>query len=208
MLTRADAETFERCMSVGGIAVFPADTVYGLACEPDSKEGIQRIYMLKRRRPDKPLGMMFFSTGLALDALPELGPRTRGAVDALLPGGLTLLLPNPTRRFPLACGPDPETIGLRVPALSPALAALEAVRWPVAQTSANNSGGPDARRLADVPPMIRDSADLVLDGGDLPGTPSTVLDLRGHEDGGAWKIVRPGAVSAEEIAAALGPSGA
>jgi L-threonylcarbamoyladenylate synthase len=190
-------------MGVGGVAIFPADTVYGLACEPDSKEAIERIFMLKRRRPDKPLGVMLFSVALALDALPELGPRTRAAVEALLPGGLTLLLPNPARRFPLACGPDPSTIGLRVPALPPAIAALEAVRWPVAQTSANDSGGADARHLADVPPMIRDSADLVLDGGELPGTPSTVLDLRGYEGEGEWSIVRLGAVTEDEIAARL-----
>jgi L-threonylcarbamoyladenylate synthase len=207
MVTPADAETFERCMAVGGVAVFPADTVYGLACEPDSKEGIQRIFMLKRRRPDKPLAVMFFSVGLALEALPELGPRTQAAVRALLPGGLTLLLPNPARRFPLACGPDPATIGVRVPALPPALAALEAVRWPVAQTSANDSGGPDARRLEDIPPLIRDSADLVLDGGELPGTASTVLDLRGYEAGGHWTIVREGAVGEETIAGGLGSPG-
>ena len=203
MLAPADAETFERCMSVGGVAVFPSDTVYGLASEPDSKEGIQRIYMLKRRRPDMPLAVMFFSVDLALESLPELGPRTRGAMQALLPGGLTLLLPNPARRFPIACGPDPETIGVRVPALPPALAALGAVRWPVAQTSANDSGGPDARRLADVPAMIRDSADLVLDGGELPGTSSTVLDLRGYENDGGWRIVRPGAVGEAAIAGAI-----
>ena len=52
-LSAADARTFERCIAVGGIAVFPADTVYGLACEPDSKEAVQRLYLLKRRRPDK-----------------------------------------------------------------------------------------------------------------------------------------------------------
>jgi L-threonylcarbamoyladenylate synthase len=204
MLTARDAETFERCMSVGGVAVFPADTVYGLACEPDSKEGVERIFMLKRRRPDKPLALMFFSLDLALAALPELGARTRAAVETLLPGGLTLLLPNPAHRFPLACGPDPATLGLRVPALPGALAALEAVRWPVAQSSANDSGGPDARTLADVPPMIRDSADLVLDGGELPGTPSTVLDLRAYEAGGSWSIVRTGAVTEDDVGARLG----
>ena len=71
-------QTFERCIAVGGIAVFPADTVYGLACEPDSKEAVQRLYMLKRRRPDKPAAVMFFALDLALAALPELGPRTAG----------------------------------------------------------------------------------------------------------------------------------
>jgi L-threonylcarbamoyladenylate synthase len=202
-LTADDAQTFSRCIAVGGIAVFPADTVYGLACEPDSKEAVQRLYLLKRRRPDKPAAVMFFALDLALAALPELGPRTAAALRALLPGAVTLLLPNPARRFPLACGPDPETLGLRVPAWPPALAALAGVSWPVLQSSANAAGGPDARRLADVPESIRRRADLVLDGGELPGTPSTVVDLRGYELDATWSIVREGAVSATEIATAL-----
>jgi len=202
-LTAADAQTFERCIAVGGIAVFPADTVYGLACEPDSKEAVQRLYMLKRRRPDKPAAVMFFALDLALAALPELGPRTAGALHALLPGAVTLLLPNPARRYPLACGPQPEVLGLRVPAWPPALAALADVRWPVLQSSANVADGPDARRLADVPEYMRTHTDLVLDGGELPGTPSTVVDLRAYEGDGEWSVAREGAISVTEVAARL-----
>jgi L-threonylcarbamoyladenylate synthase len=203
ILTAQDATTFERCMAVGGLAVFPADTVYGVACDPDAKEAVQRLYLLKRRTIDKPAAVLFFALDLALDALPELGPRTRAALQALLPGALTLLLPNPAGRWPLACGPDPSTVGLRVPALPPPLAALHAVRWPVMQSSANTSGGPDAHRLADVPAALRDAADLVLDGGELPGTPSTVLDLRGFEGTAQWTIVREGAVQAAAVDDAL-----
>jgi L-threonylcarbamoyladenylate synthase len=203
MVTAAQAETFGRCMAVGGVAVFPADTVYGLACEPDTPDAVRRLYGLKGRRPDKPAAVMFFSVDLALAALPELGRRTRVALDALLPGGVTLLLPNPARRFALACGPDPETLGLRVPVLPPSAAALGAVRWPVLQSSANRAGGPDARRLEDVPEPIREGADMLLDGGELPGTPSTVIDLRAYEADGAWRIVRQGALDADEVAAAL-----
>jgi L-threonylcarbamoyladenylate synthase len=202
-LTAADAQTFERCVAVGGIAVFPADTVYGLACEPDSKEAVQRLYMLKRRRPDKPAAVMFFALDLALAALPELGPRTGAALRALLPGAVTLLLPNPARRFALACADDPDTLGLRVPAWPPALAALAGVSWPVLQTSANAAGAPDARTLAEVPEHMRTHTDLVLDGGELPGTPSTVVDLRGYELDARWSIVREGAVPATEVAARL-----
>jgi L-threonylcarbamoyladenylate synthase len=204
MLTADDAATFSRCISVGGVAVFPADTVYGLACEPDSKEAVQRLYLLKRRHPDKPAAVMFFALDLALAALPELGPRTSGAVGALLPGAVTLLLPNPARRYPLACGPDPNTLGLRVPAWPRALAALADVSWPVLQSSANVAGGPDARLLEEVPEAIRARADLVLDGGELPGTPSTVVDLRGFERDGRWSVVREGAVAMGDVAAALG----
>jgi L-threonylcarbamoyladenylate synthase len=202
-LTAADAETFSRCIAVGGVAVFPADTVYGLACEPDSKEAVQRLYLLKRRRPDKPAAVMFFALDLALAALPELGPRTRSALQALLPGAVTLLLPNPAGRFPLACGPEPLVLGLRVPAWPPALTALADVRWPVLQSSANAAGGPDARRLEEVPEYMRTHCDLVLDGGELPGTPSTVVDLRAYEADGEWSVGREGAMSVTEVAARL-----
>jgi L-threonylcarbamoyladenylate synthase len=201
VLGAADAQVFERCMSVGGVAVFPADTVYGLACDPDSREAVERLYTLKRRRPDRPAAVMFFDPELALAALPELGPRTVAALQALLPGGVTLLLPNPAGRFPLAGGG--ATLGLRVPAMEGALAPLAAVRWPILQSSANRSGGPDARTLAEVPELIRQAADLVLDAGELPGTPSTVVDLRDHDDGGGWTIVRQGAVPADEVEARL-----
>jgi L-threonylcarbamoyladenylate synthase len=185
------AEAFERCISVGGVALFPADTVYGLATEPDSREGVDRLYRLKGRRPDRPAAVMFFQLDLALAALPELGPRTRAAVERLLPGALTLVLPNPARRFPLACGPEPEKLGLRVPRVDGPLAE---VRWPVLQSSANPSGGPDPRRVEDVDERIRAGVDLIVDGGELPGTPSTVVDLTRYENGGEWTVLREGAV--------------
>ena len=184
---------FARVIADGGVAVFPADTVYGLACDPEDRAAVDRLYSLKGRPPEKPAAVMFFDRDAALDGL---APRTRALLERLLPGGLTALLPNPARRFALACGPDPHTLGLRVPAL-PALAGAP----PVLQSSANVAGGPDARRLEDVPQAIRDGADLVLDGGELPGTPSTVLDLRGYEESGVWTIVRHGAVPEAEIEA-------
>jgi L-threonylcarbamoyladenylate synthase len=202
-LTAGDAETLERCIAVGGVALFPADTVYGLACEPDIDDAVARVYAMKGRRPDKPAAVMFFQLDLALAALPTLGERTRAALESLLPAGLTVLLPNPERRFPLACGPDPETLGLRVPALPPTLSALHTVRWPVLQTSANLAGGPDARRPADVPDSIRQEVDLILDGGVLPGTPSTVVDLRAFERTRDWSVLRDGAVPREHVRDAL-----
>ena len=196
-------DTFRRCIAVGGVALFPSDTVYGLATEPESKEGVHRLYALKGRPPDRPAAVMFFDRDLALAALPELGSRTRDAVARLLPGPLTLLLPNPQRRYPLACGPEPERLGLRVPALDGPLAPLAAARWPVLQSSANRSGGADARRVVDVDEHIRAGVDLQLDGGELPGTASTVVDLTRYERDAGYRIVREGALSAASVADAL-----
>ena len=199
-----EVETFERCIGVGGGALFPADTVYGLATEPDSREGVERLYRLKGRRPDRPAAVMFFRLELALDALPEVPGRTRAAIERLLPGGITLLLPNPAHRFPLACGPNRDVLGLRVPELAGALAPLAGMRWPVLQSSANPSGGPEVRRIDEVDERIRAGVDLILDGGELPGTPSTVVDLTGFHQTGGWEIVREGAVPARAIRDALG----
>jgi L-threonylcarbamoyladenylate synthase len=193
------AEAFERCIRGGGVAVFPADTVYGLACDPDDARATDRLYALKRRPPAKASAVMFFDRVAAFAALPELEPRTRSLLEQLLPGGITALLPNPLRRFPLACGPDLHTLGLRVPALGAETGALAQVRWPVLQSSANAAGAMDARTLDEVPADIRRGADLVLDGGRLAGTPSTVVDLRRFELDGIWAVLREGAVPERDI---------
>lgn len=202
-MTPEEVETFRRCISVAGVALFPTDTVYGLATEPDSKEGVRRLYALKRRLPDRAAAVMFFDLELALAALPELGPRTQDALTRLLPGPLTLLVPNPSRRYPLTCGPEPERLGLRVPALTGALAPLAAARWPVLQSSANRSGGADPRRLADVDAGIRREVDLQIDGGELPGTASTVVDLTRYERDAVHEVLREGAASAASVAQSL-----
>ena len=203
-LAPADARAFERCIADGGVALFPADTVYGVACDPSSAAAVARLYALKGRPAEKPAAVMFFALEPALAALPELGPRTRAALAALLPGALTLLLPNSRGRFPLACGPDPGTLGLRVPALPEPIAALGDVGVAVLQSSANRAGGPDARTLDAVPRAIRDGAGLVLDGGEVGGVASTVVDLRGYEDGGGWSVLREGAAARATLAATLG----
>lgn len=206
-LTPADAERLEECIARGGVAVFPTDTVYGLGCDPDSAPAIKRLYELKGRPPARAAAVMFLALAPALDALSELQPRELTALRALLPGPLTLLLPNPARRrFPLASGPDPDaaqTLGLRVPSLPDHLAALSALERPLLQSSANLSGGPEARRPADVPAPIRAGSDLVLDGGELPGVASTVVDLRDYARSGEWRIVREGPLGRADLARVL-----
>lgn len=196
----SDTRAFSNCIDEGGVAVFPADTVYGLACDPQSSAAVERLYSLKGRDSGRPAAVMFFDVDLALAALAELGPRTREAVARLLPGAVTVLLPNPEHRFRLACGLDPETLGLRVPVAD----ALAGVGRPVLQSSANPSGGADPRRLQDIDATLLEGADLVIDGGELPGTPSTVVDLRGYEERGEWSVLREGAVSRAALARVLG----
>jgi len=202
MIDADDALSLEKCLAAGGVAVFPADTVYGLCCDPEDELAVRRLYELKGRPAERPAAVMFFAPARLFTALPDLGDRERAVLGALLPGPVTLLLPNPTRRFPLAGGPGEggaNTLGVRVPAWSPELAALGTVSAPVLQSSANRSGEPDARRLLDVPASIRAGADLVLDGGELPGVPSTVLNLREYEQRGEWQIVREGPLTRADL---------
>jgi L-threonylcarbamoyladenylate synthase len=197
------AVAFERTIAGGGVAVFPADTVYGLAADAESPEAVRRLSELKRRDPAQPSAAMFFALAPALAALPELGPRTHAAFEALLPGPLTLIVANPNGRFPLACGNDLSRLGVRVPRLVGALEPLTAVGRPVIQSSANLHGGADPRRLADVPAELRAAADLALDGGELPGVASTVVDLSDLDVGGSHRVLREGAIPAATVAEQL-----
>jgi L-threonylcarbamoyladenylate synthase len=183
-------------IAAGGVAVVGTDTVYGVCADATDAAAVQRLLTLKGRPQGKPAAVSFESVKEVLADLPELGERTRAAVRALLPGPLTLLLPNPNRRFPLAGG---ELLGLRVLALG--------AGRPLLLTSANLAGEPEARTLEQVDPRLRAGADLVLDAGELPGTPSTVLDLGALESGGGWRVVREGAFSGDQLERALLGSG-
>jgi L-threonylcarbamoyladenylate synthase len=195
----ASVSAFERTIAGGGAAIFPSDTVYGLAVDPESSVAVRRLSELKRRDPAQPSAIMFFALAPALAALPDLGPRTRAAFDLLLPGPLTLIVANAAQRFPLACGNDLSRLGVRVPALEGLLAPLMAFGRPVLQSSANLHGGPDPHRVADVPAELRDAVDLILDGGKLPGTASTVVDLSRFDETGRYAVLREGAVTREEL---------
>ena len=144
------------------------------------------MYALKGRPREKPAAVMYFSLADALAAHPTLGERTHIALGKLLPGPVLAVLPGGE--------------GIRVPALQTPPAGA---RVAVLQTSANLSGGPDPRCLSDVPEEIRAGADLVLDGGELPGVPSTVVDLARYESG-EWEVLREGAVPGERLAELLG----
>lgn len=177
----------------GRPVVLPTDTVYGLCTTPLAPESLTR---LKERGPDQPIALLASEIDILLELVPEL---PEAAVRSLLPGRLTLILPNPEHRFPLLAGSRPDTIGVRVPQLRGAARRIVTRVGAVAATSANLHGGPDPRRLDEVPEEIRGQAVLV-DGGELPGVPSTIVDLTGPEP----TIVREGAVPAEEVLARLG----
>ncbi len=200
----ADAarRALEATIAAGGVVVFPSDGVYGLACDPLDAAAIGRIHELKGRDDGKPAAVMYFSPLAMRELVVELGPRTAAAVSALLPGPATLIVANRAHRYPLACREDRERLGLRLIA-----GPLAGAMCPVFQTSANRSGEPAVERLELIPKPIRAGADLVIDGGELPGLPSTVVDIAAIEEDGGWTVLRAGAISDGDLAAALASVG-
>jgi len=193
-------DALERCIAGGGVALFPADTLYGLACDPLDEAAVGRVHALKGRDDGKPSAVMFFAPLALRELISTLGPRAREAVGALVPGAVTLVVHNPERRYPLACREHPERLGIRL-----IEGPLAGARSEVFQTSANQSGEAPPSRFEDVDPEILAGADLAIDGGDLRGEPSTVVDLTDLDAGGSWRILRDGAMPESALRERLGP---
>jgi L-threonylcarbamoyladenylate synthase len=195
-VSAAAVEAAVTAVRAGDVVVIPTDTVYGLAATP-AEEAVRRLYRLKGRLGTMPTAIVAVSVEHVLQLLPELRGRSEAIARELLPGPYTLVLPNPARRFSWLCGPDEEAMGIRVPELDgPARRLLEGVRA-VAATSANAPGGPDPRRLEDVPEHLRQGAAAVVDAGELPGIASTVIDFSLPEP----RVLREGAAPGEDAIA-------
>jgi L-threonylcarbamoyladenylate synthase len=201
----ADAarSALERRVSEGGVVVFPADTVYGLACDPLNAAAVERIQAIKGRDERKPSAVMYFSPLAMRELVAGLGPRARQAVGALLPGPVTLVLDNPERRYPLASREDPERLGVRL-----IDGPLAGTMTPVLQTSANPSGAVPPTLFDQIADQVIAGADLAIDGGELIGAPSTVVDLSGIDRDGEWTVLREGALARDELKRLLGAADA
>jgi L-threonylcarbamoyladenylate synthase len=179
----------ERCVGAGGVAIFPADTLYGLACDPLNAEAVERIHSIKGRDEGRPSAVMYFSPLAMRELVSGLGPRSRQAVSELLPGPVTLVIANPERRYPLASRDVPETLGVRLIA-----GPLAGAMTPIFQTSANRSGQDPPRSFEELEEGVLSAADLAIDGGELLGAPSTVVDLTQFDSEGRWEVLREGAL--------------
>jgi tRNA threonylcarbamoyl adenosine modification protein (Sua5/YciO/YrdC/YwlC family) len=177
--------------------ILPTDTVYGLCVTAFEPAAVGHLRRLKERPHSQPIALLAAELEALFDAVPELRGAAGVVARALLPGPYTLVLANPRRRFEWLTGDKPGVIGVRVPELDGAARAVVERVGAVAATSANKHGGPDPRRLDDVPHALRSACAAVLDGGELPGAPSTVIDATGAEP----RVVRAGAVAADEALA-------
>ena len=175
--------------------VLPTDTVYGLCASPYRAQPVEQLYRLKGRNEQHPVALLASDLDMLFECVPELRGRSGSIARALLPGPLTLVLPNPGWHFQWLSGARPDTIGVRVPELDGDTKAIVRRIGALAATSANLTGGPDPKRLDEVPEGIRAGAAVVIDGGELPGIPSTVIDLTGPDP----QILREGAVPAAVV---------
>jgi len=193
-------DTAVEAIRAGRLAVIPTDTVYGLATNPYSEAPVRRLYRAKGRDDLQPTALVAADLDLLFECVPELRGRAGSIARALLPGPFTLILPNPARRFRWLTGSKPETIGVRVPELAGPGGEVLAKVGAIAATSANLPGEPDPRKLDEVPEQIQTAAAALVDGGELPGTPSTVIDFTGPEP----IVLREGAAPAADALRVVG----
>jgi tRNA threonylcarbamoyl adenosine modification protein (Sua5/YciO/YrdC/YwlC family) len=161
--------------------LLPTDGVYGLCASAYREAPVRRLYELKGRDEGRPTALLAASVDMLFECVPELRGRSGVIARTLLPGPFTLVFANPAQRYPWLNGLRLDTIGVRVAELPTAAQRVLDAVGAVAATSANESGSPPAARLADVPESIRSGCGVEVDGGELSGEPSTVIDFTGPD---------------------------
>ena len=184
-------------LRAGEPVILPTDTVYGLVAAAEGSGPTERLYELKGRDAGQPSALMTADLETLLAWVPELRGRDEAVARALLPGPYTLILSNPAQRFAWLTGTRPLAIGVRVPHLPPIATRVVGSIGAVASTSANAPGGPDPCSVEEIPADLRERVGAVLDGGVLPGAPSTVLDFTSVEP----RVLREGAASSTDALA-------
>jgi L-threonylcarbamoyladenylate synthase len=181
-------------LRTGGIVAMPTDTVYGIGCALDAPRGIERLFEVKARPPDRAI-MLLLANEEQADQIGVMGPAALALADAFWPGGLSLVLPRREgAALPHALTGGAPTVGVRVPD-HPCPRALAAAGGPIPVTSANRSGEPELRTAADIAGFLA-GLDLVVDGGLAHGgPPSTVVDTTDERT----RVLRAGAIDADAV---------
>ena len=186
-------------LNAGKLVVLPTDTVYGICANPYRREPADKLFELKGRDRQQAIALVAADLEMLLECIPELRGRSATIARELLPGAYTLVFPNPAHRYRWLTGTRPDTIGIRVPDLEGyGKEVLERV-GAVAATSANLHGERDAKSVAEIPQEILGRVAEVVDAGELPGTPSTVVDFSSERP----VVLREGAGDVERALSVL-----
>jgi L-threonylcarbamoyladenylate synthase len=198
----ASIETIPQVADVlrqGGVIVYPTETVYGLGCIADDAVAVQRIASIKTSRMDVNFLILVRDLEQMLNYAASIPPSARKLAEAFWPGPLTLILPALMEVPGILIGPS-GGVALRVSSHPWAQCLMQALGVGLVSTSANQHGYPAPASLIELDQQIGNQADLVVDGGNLPGVPSTVLDLCA----GKPKLIRPGAIPREAMEEVVG----
>lgn len=173
-----------------GILIYPTETLYGIGVKFDNRKLLEKVFELKKRPKEKvfPLIVNLSHLNNLVAFIPSLAKKL---IEQYWPGPLTLLLPAKADLPPEIILDN--KVALRMPGKSFALDLIQLSPFPITATSANISGLPAASEVEDVIKYFQDSEEniLVIDGGKLRSTPSTIIDVTIYPP----KIIRQGAVS-------------
>ena len=208
-LRAVDVPALEGRLDAATLVCFPTDTVYGVGGALTTSVAAALVAG-KGRPAGKPLQVVFGSLA-RLEAAVTMAPAVHAACRRLLPGPVTLVVPHPEGWDfpPPGAVDDPAdaapvaTLGVRVPAWPEAARCLAALARPLVASSANRSGAPAPAALDEVDAELLARCDLVLDGGRVSGTASSVVDLSRYAATGSWRLLRRGAWDEETVAARL-----
>ncbi len=178
----------------GNLLIFPTDTVYGLGANGLDSKAMKKLFEIKKRVRTKPFALLIGEIDDVYKYCKNVPPLFFTLTKRLWPGAITVVLDAQDTIHREAMGID-SSVALRMPDSNVALLLLKEAGVPIAASSANFSGGCDPAGVDEIEESLRDEVALVIDGGVCKGVPSTVVDLRG----GNIKILREGAITAEEI---------
>jgi L-threonylcarbamoyladenylate synthase len=183
----------------GGLVVFPTETVYGLGADALNEAALRELFLAKGRPADHPVIVHVAAVDHLDPLIAEAPPTARKLAAAFWPGPMTLVFRRSALVSDLVTG-GLGTVGLRVPSHPVAQSLLQQFGGPIAAPSANPFGRVSATRAEHVLEDLNGRVDLVLDGGPCPvGLESTIIDVTGDPPA----VLRPGAITAEQIAAVL-----
>jgi L-threonylcarbamoyladenylate synthase len=185
-------------LEAGELVVYPTETFYALGADPLSSAAMERLFDAKGREAGKLVGLIASDTAMAFSVASEVPELARRLAEAFWPGPLTLVLPARAGLSAGIAGHDGVAVRVSPHPLARALAA--GLGRPITATSANLSGSQPATTIAEARAAFGEKVKVYLEGGRLTGSaPSTVIAIAGE----AWRMIRAGAISADQIAAVL-----